>query len=453
MSGHLIDLLGWSEAIAGFLLWLLSLPLALGNWIALQIGAPSPGPLTGVIGWVTGPDLVSFLGVIIAINLLLLWATAFHLLIIMWIERKMYSRLQDRRGIMIGLGSSEILRRILGPIPLLGRPFRRPSHLGTGFLQTVADGVKLFQKEVITPAKADRWMFHVAPVVIAASTLMLFVAIPWSDGFWIMGSYETHFINGTPQSVPVNPWGILVILAAFGIAPLAILIAGWASNNKYSLLGGMRAAAQLMAYEIPLVLSLIAVVVLSGTLDPFEFVRDQSRPLTIGGLTVPFLPNWYIFHPALVIAFVVFFITIIAEAERIPFDIPEAEAELVEGWTTEYSGMRFGIVFGFKWLRALAGAALIVIMFFGGWDGPVFTTLQVPNLATLGAGTVPLPVLFQEFWFTVKIYVVFIVFVWIGWSVPRIRIDQILNIGWRRLVPLSLLAILIAALAGGLNWL
>jgi len=445
VSGHLIDLLGWSEVLAGFVLWLLSLPFRLVSWIVNSIGSTPRNPLDDFVGWLTGPDLTAFVAVIVAVNLVLLWATAFHLLIIMWIERKMYSRLQDRRGIMIGLGSFDILRRTLGRIPLIGRPFRRPSHLGTGFLQTVADGVKLFQKEVITPATADKWMFHAAPVMIASSTLLLFVAIPWSDGFWIMGS--------PGADGPVNPYGILVILAAFGVAPLGILIAGWASNNKYTLLGGMRAAAQLMSYEIPLVLSIIAVVFLSRSLDPFAIVRDQSRLLAIGGVTVPFLPNWYVFHPVLWIAFIVFFITIIAEAERIPFDIPEAEAELVEGWTTEYSGMRFGIVFGFKWLRALAGAALIVILFFGGWDGPVFTTVYVPNIATLGVGTVPVPILFQEFWFTVKVYIVFIVFVWIAWSVPRVRIDQILNIGWRTLVPLSVLAILLAALARGVNWL
>src|SRR2546426_5205656 len=122
---------------------------------------------------------------------------------------------------MLGLGSFEILRNTLGRIPLIGRPFRKASHLGTGFLQTVADGVKLFQKEVITPANADRWMFHAAPVIIASSTLLLFVAIPWSDGFWIMGSKDA-------SGVVTNPWGVLVILAAFSIAPLGILIAGWA---------------------------------------------------------------------------------------------------------------------------------------------------------------------------------------------------------------------------------
>lgn len=449
MSGHLIDLWGWSEALARFILWLSSLPIELGNWIALQTGAPAPGPLTGLIGWVNGDGLVGFVAVMIAVNIVLLWATAFHLLIIMWIERKMYSRLQDRRGIMIGLGSSEILRKFLGPIPLLGRLFRRPSHLGTGFLQTVADGVKLFQKEVITPATADKWMFHAAPVMIASSTLMLFVAIPWSDGFWLMGSV----VDGQP----VNPWGVLVILAAFSVAPLGILIAGWASNNKYTLIGGMRAAAQLMSYSIPMILSIIALVIYAGTLDPFELVRKQTASLTYGlgpygPLTVPWAQNWYILNPILWVPFIVLFITVIAEAERIPFDIPEAEAELVEGWTTEYSGMRFGIVFGFKWLRALAGAALIVILFFGGWSGPVFTTLDAPNVTTAAADVYPVPILFQEFWFTVKIYLVFIVFVWIGWSVPRVRIDQILNIGWRQLVPLSVFAILLAALARGTGW-
>ncbi|HEV8596014.1 MAG TPA: complex I subunit 1 family protein [Thermoplasmata archaeon] len=449
MSGALIDLWGWSQALATFILWLSALPIELGNTIAMMTGAPAPGPLTGLIGFVRSEGLTSLVAVIIATNIVLLWATAFHLLIIMWIERKMYSRLQDRRGIMLGLGSSDILRKFLGPIPLIGRLFRRPSHLGTGFLQTVADGVKLFQKEVITPATADKWMFHAAPVIISASTLMLFVAIPWSDGFWLMGSV----VNGQP----VNPWGILVILAAFSVAPLGILIAGWASNNKYTLLGGMRAAAQLMSYEIPMVLAIIALVIYTGTLDPFVLVRQQELPLSwglgpYGPLTVSWIPDWNIFNPVLWIAFIVFFITVIAEAERIPFDIPEAEAELVEGWTTEYSGMRFGIVFGFKWLRAIAGAALIAILFLGGWSGPVFATIAAPNITSPAAGPYPIPILPQEFWFTVKIYLIFIVFVWIGWSVPRVRIDQILNIGWKQLVPLSVFSILLAALARGLRW-
>ena len=448
MTGALIDLFGWSYAIATLILGIVGQLISLGNGLAMALGAPSPGPLGGLTAFVTGPGLTSFVAIIIAINIVLLWATAFHLLIIMWIERKMFGRMSDRRSIMLGLGSSDILRNTVGRIPLIGRPFRKASHFGTGFLQTVADGLKLFQKEVITPANADRWMFHAAPVIIASSTLLLFVAIPWSDGFWIMGSVH----NG----VVTNPWGVLVILAAFSIAPLGILIAGWASNNKYTLLGGMRAAAQLMSYEIPMLLSIIAVVVFSGTLDPFELVRRQSVPLSYGlgasgSFQVSWLPNWYVFNPVLWIAFVVFFITIIAEAERIPFDIPEAEAELVEGWTTEYSGMRFGIVFGFKWLRAIAGAALIAILFLGGWSGPVFATVAVPNLTAPGA-MYSIPILPQEFWFTVKIYLIFIVFVWIGWSVPRIRIDQILNIGWKTLLPLSLLSILLATLARGLGW-
>ena len=453
MSGHLVDLYDWSHTIASFLLWLGSLPLELGNWVAINLtGAPAPGPLTGVIGFLTSDGITSLTAAIIAINIMLVWAAALHLFTLMWIERKLYSRLQDRRGIMIGLGSFDFLASTLGRIPLIGRPFRRPSHLGTGYLQNLADGIKLIQKEVITPTNADRWMFHVAPVLIAVSTLMAFVALPWSEGMWLMGSYETRPLGCVTDctSVPVNPWGILFILAVFSIAPLGILIAGWASNNKYTLIGGMRAAAQLMSYEIPLALSVIAIVVFSGTLDPFELVRRQTeRPFTFGLWTIDFLPNWYILNPILWIAFIVFFISVIAEAERIPFDIPEAEAELVEGWTTEYSGMRFGLVFAFKWLRALIGAGLISILFLGGWTGPAFVTLGVENITTPQAESIY--ILPQEFWFSLRVYIIFIVFVWIGWSVPRVRIDQILNIGWRRLVPLSLLATLLAA--GARAWL
>ena len=133
-----------------------------------------------------------------------------------------------------------------------------------------------------------------------------------------------------------------------------------------------------------------------------------------------------------------------AEMERIPFDIPEAEAELVEGWTTEYSGMRFGLLFGFKWLRMIAGAGLISILYLGGWTGPVFTVVQVAGI--------PVPIIPEEVWFMLRVYLLSVVFIWISWSVPRIRIDQILQLGWKRLIPLSLLAILLAAGASLVGW-
>ena len=361
-------------------------------------------------------------------------------------ERKFYARLQDRVGIKLGLHSMDFLARI----PIIGRLFRefvkKPSHLGTGFLQNVADGMKMMQKENITPAKADRFAFHMAPVLIASSTLMIFAALPFSEGFALMKS-------GSAVSGPTNPQGILFILAAFGIAPLAILMAGWSSNNKYTLIGGMRSAAMLMSYEIPMILTIIAVVILAGTLDPFEIVRQQSYSVgdampVLGFLprtaAAPFyIPNWFIIPQFL--GFVVFSVAILAEMERIPFDLPEAEAELVEGWLTEYSGMRFGLVFGFKWLRGLAGSALIVILFLGGWTGPGFAL-------PIDAYGSPLIFPFQELWFIIKVYLVFMVFVWISWTFPRIRIDQILHIGWKNLIPLSILTILIALLMRGFGW-
>ena len=366
-------------------------------------------PLRGLGDWLGSDPVITILTWLIAVTVIVVWATLVNLLTMMWVERKLYSRLQDRYGIMISIWS----------LPFW--PFnrvRRPTHRGTGYLQNVADGVKLLQKENITPRNADAAMFHISPVLIASSTLMIFAALPWSSGFYVANL----------------PLGILFILAAFSLAPLGILIAGWSANNKYTLVGGLRAAAMLMAYEIPMILAVIALVFFTGSLDPIEIVRQQDRVLfALGPIGIP---AWYAFTPQF-LGFLVFSVAMMAEMERIPFDIPEAEAELVEGWTTEYSGMRFGLVFGFKWLRMIAGAALIAILYLGGWSGPVFATLDV--------GGIPVPILPEEVWFLLKIYLISAVFVWISWSVPRVRIDQILNIGWKRLIPYSLLAILIAA--------
>src|SRR2546426_820940 len=294
------------------------------KWDAILAGAPvgSPAePLRGVAYFLMDDGFLTFNAWMIAITIMVTWAAAIQLLTMMWIERKFYSRLQDRYGIMISIWSLPFW-----PFSWWAKRRNKPTHRGLGYLQNVADGVKLLQKENITPAKADSAMFHTAPVMIASSTIMIFAALPFSEGFVI-------------ANVPMS---LLFILAAFSIAPLGILIAGWSSNNKYSLIGGMRAAAQLMAYEIPL---------------------------------------------------------------------------------------------------RLAGCALVVILYLGGWSGPVFVTLT----PAVGNTPIPIPIPPHEVWFLLKVYLLYLVFVWVSWSVPRVRIDQILNIGWKRLIPLSLLAILLAA--------
>ncbi len=406
------NLFALSKDLVGWILQLLS-----NGILAL---APVGSPLEGLrgLGYALVNDaLVTFLAWLVAALVMVVWAAMVNLLTLMWIERKFYSRMQDRYGIMISIWSLP-----WWPFSWWAKRKNKPTHRGLGYLQNIADGVKLIQKENITPATADSAMFHVAPVMIVSSTVMLFAAMPFSNGFFLANP----------------PLSLLFILASFSIAPLGILISGWSSNNKYTLIGGMRAAAQLMSYEIPLLLAVIAVLVYSGTLNVIDIVNAQAAPLATLG-PVP-IPRWNIFSIPQLIGFAVFFTAMLAEMERIPFDIPEAEAELVEGWLTEYTGMRFGIIFGFKWLRALAGSALVVILYFGGWLGPAYI-LNV-NLA---GSALAIPILPQEVWFLIKVYLVFIVVVWISWSVPRVRIDQILNVGWKRLIPLSLLAILVAA--------
>jgi NADH-quinone oxidoreductase subunit H len=341
---------------------------------------------TDLANWLKTPGVLHFLTVVVQIVAMIIFFLV-NLLIILWIERKLYARLQDRRGIQL---------------PVI--PGRK---IGTGFFQNLADGLKLLIKETIVPKAADKWMFHVSIVILVSSTLVIFAAFPFSDTFFVANL----------------DLGILFLMAAFSLAPMAIVIGGWAANNKYTLIGGMRSAAMMISYEIPMLLCIVGIVVLSGTLNPVEMVGAQQSEMVFG------LQSWY-FIPQ-ILGLIIFVIAVIAELERLPFDLPEAEGELVEGWTTEYGGIRYGFVFMTKWLRGFAAAALVALFYFGGWSGPI------------------LP---QELWFLIKTWIIFAFFVFIAWSFPRVRTDQILDLGWRILIPLAILNIFIAVALKMLGW-
>jgi NADH-quinone oxidoreductase subunit H len=299
-----------------------------------------------------------------------------------------------------------IFRKLSGRILDFYGPYYVGYRIG-GWLQNLADGMKLFIKEIIVPAKADRLGFLLAPVIFVASSLVILSVIPLSVNFGLSTNESGEYVSA----------GALFALAAFSIAPFAILLAGWSSNNKYTLIGGMRSAAQMMSYEIPLILCAASVFLLAGSFNFVDIVDAQHD-------------IWFLIP--LFIGFVVFLVCLIAEVEIIPFDLPEAEAELVEGWTTEYGGMRFGLFYMTTAVRSYAGGALATAFFLGGWQGPSF----IPD----------------EIWFLIKAYIVYTVFMWLTWSVPRVRIDQMLGLGWKRLLPLAMLNLLIAAALKSGGW-
>lgn len=394
-NGPLVDLLGFSLWLSRLLLD--EIPHRIFEATRPLVPPPLVGPSEGLLAWQSSEPVILLNAYFIAITVMITWAAALHVLVMIWIERKVVARLQDRRGPMISGFSKDYYTGGFRP--------------WSGFLQQIADALKMIQKENITPAAADRWMFHLGPAMFGSLSVVVLGVLPFSETFVV-------------ARVPVS---LLLIFAAFALTPFAILASGWASNNKYTLMGGMRAGALMMSYEIPMILSFLAITVLSGSLDPFTVIADQARPnmalaqTRFAGLPIP---NWYFLSGPGFFAALIFLLAAVAELERIPFDLPEAEAELVEGWMTEYGGMRFGLVFGMKWLRNLVVSALVVILFFGGWSGPI------------------LP---QEVWFLIKTYLVYLVLVWVSWSVPRLRIDQILSIGWRKLIPFTVLNIGFAA--------
>jgi len=308
---------------------------------------------------------------------ILLGASMINTIMLIWFERKLLGRFMDRRGAM---------------------------HVGfAGLLQNFADGLKLFRKHTFKPREADGLGYYTGPTAYMVTSVVLFGILPISSG-WNAGSL---------------PLSLLLALVVFSFAPLFIFISAWSSNNKYSLIGGMRSAAQMIAYEVPILLAVVAVVVISGSFDLGQIVTAQQ--------------NYWYWGP-LFLALVVFVAGMLAEMERIPFDLPEAEAELVEGWNTEYGGMLFAFFMLADYVRALVGSILVVLLFLGGWTLPSYVPSALTSFPLAGI-----------FWFMVKTYLVFGLFVWIRAALPRVRTDQLLRVGWMRMIPLSLLSVVLAA--------
>jgi len=288
-------------------------------------------------------------------------------IVVMWCERKWLGHMQKRQG-----------------------PMRTGWH---GAMQPFADALKLLGKEDLTPEAADRWIFLVAPLIAFTPSLLVYAAMPWVEDF-----------SGFSFDV-----GIFMIFAIAAVFPVGMLLAGWASHNKYSLIGGFRAAAQQISYEVPMILAIMGVVMLAESMQISAIVEAQTP--VWNAITQPF-------------AFILFFIGMLAELNRTPFDMPEAESELVGGFNTEYSSMRFALFFVAEYINVFTWSLIIVLLFLGGWSGPV-----LPDFA----------------WLFLKTYAMVFVIIWVRGALPRVRVDQLMAIGWKLLLPAALVNVLLTA--------
>jgi NADH-quinone oxidoreductase subunit H len=364
-------------------------------------------------------DAVDFLIVAlraVAVFVLLLVVTVLNV----WLERKVVADMQNRIG---------------------------PNRAGPwGILQTVADGLKLFFKEQVTPVRVEYGMYLLAPFLAAIPAFLTFMVVPW--GRPITVGDRVIPLQGAELNV-----GLLFILAMSSMAVYAVVLAGWSSGSKYPLLGGVRATAQAISYEAAMGLSMVAVVMYSaassdagaGTLSLAELVERQSGSLFAGVTGLSWIPNWNLF-PQLV-AFIIFFIAAVAETNRAPFDLVEAEQELVGGFHTEYSGMRFAMFFLAEYVSIFSMSAIGATLFLGGWNGPTFEE-ALPAWASAILPTV---------WLLLKTYALIFIFFWIRATLPRLRYDQLMQLGWKRLIPGALAwLVLSTAVVGvrrlGLPW-
>lgn len=344
----------------------------------------------------TIPDIVLMLLALVVILIFLCVSALF----LIWLERKVSARIQNRMGPMM-----------TGPKGLMNG-----SMWTGGLLQTAADAIKLLLKELIIPGRADPIPFTVAPILIFAVCVTAFVVIPW----------------GPALAVADLNIGLLYVVSVSSLTVLSIIMAGWASNNKYSLLGGLRSAAQMLSYEIPLLFALLGPILMSGTLSMQGIVQAQ-RDLGVWFLVPSFM------------GLVIYYIASIAEVNRPPFDIPEAESELVAGYVSEYSGMMFAMFFLAEFCNMMLVTAVATTVFLGGWLIPFQSTLEAYVTSHLALSLIGCAVFFF------KMYVLILIMMWIRWTFPRVRPDHLMNLGWKFLLPMAFVNLIVCAAVGILH--
>lgn len=332
--------------------------------------------------WIPLPMILVVIGAVVGV------------LVTVWLERKVSAAAQQRIG-----------PEFAGPL---------------GVLQPVADGLKLVFKEDVVPNKADPWLFTLGPVLVVIPVILSYLIVPFGQNLLI-----------TDLNV-----GIFLWISLSSIAPIGLLMSGYSSNNKYSLLGGLRAAAQSISYEIPLALAVLAVVMMSNSLSTIDIVEQQSGYGILG---------WNIWRQP--VGFLIFWIAALAECERLPFDLPEAEEEIVAGYQTEYAGMRFALFYVGSYINLVLSALIVAILYLGGWEFPIPLD-QLASWIGVSETTPWLQVITASLGIIMtilKAYLLVFLAVLLRWTLPRVRIDQLLNLGWKFLLPVALVNLLLTA--------
>jgi NAD(P)H-quinone oxidoreductase subunit 1 len=326
--------------------------------------------------------------------LLMIFGATVGVLVSVWLERKISAAAQQRIG-----------PEFIGPL---------------GILAPVADGIKLIFKEDVVPANADPWLFTLGPAVVVIPVFLSYLIVPFGENLLV-------------SNVGI---GIFLWISLSSIVPIGLLMSGYSSNNKYSLLGGLRAAAQSISYEIPLALAVLAIVMMSNSLSTVDIVEQQSGYGILG---------WNVWRQP--IGLLLFWVSALAECERIPFDLPEAEEEIVAGYQTEYSGMKFALFYLGSYVNLVLSSLLVAVLYFGGWDFPIPIDLLAkllhisPDNAILQVATASLGITMT----LLKAYFFLFLAILLRWTVPRVRIDQLLDLGWKFLLPVGLVNLLVTA--------